>query len=57
MTAETFWFIFALFAIPFVLVYLIVLIATGSPKKAFKSGSIVILAGLLIGFIALLISV
>ncbi len=49
-------FILAILGIPFVLVYLIAIIAKGNKKFALKCASITILVELLIGFVILLIS-
>ena len=56
MTGEIIGLILAILGIPFVLVYLIALIAKGNKKFALKCASITILVELLIGFVILLIS-
>lgn len=47
-------FISGLIGIPFILVFLIALVTTGSSKTALKSAFVVVLLGLLIGFLMLI---
>lgn len=51
MDNTLFWFIAGLVGIPFILVYLIALIATGENRVALQSAFIFILVAILIGFV------